>query len=83
MKRYALVSMERDSSYTIAGYLPANYKIVGELILLEEAASFWPGKYSIISGEDNAGWTLDGYVIPRLGSGLIAAREIKLEDWLP
>lgn len=30
----------------------------------------------VIVGEDNAGWTLDGYVNPRLGSGMIWAKEI-------
>ena len=29
-----------------------------------------------ISGHDSAGWTLDGYVIPRLQSGMISAVEI-------
>jgi hypothetical protein len=30
-----------------------------------------------VRGHDNAGWTLDGYVIPRLASGLIAAQEVQ------
>lgn len=30
----------------------------------------------LITGHDVAGWTLDGYVIPRLASGAIFAREI-------
>jgi len=30
-----------------------------------------------IEGYDRAGWTLDAYVIPRLASGLIVAKEIK------
>ena len=29
-----------------------------------------------IAGDDVAGWTLDGYVIPRLASGLIFADEV-------
>lgn len=32
----------------------------------------------VIAGEDTAGWTLDDYVIPRYGSGLIWAMEIDL-----
>jgi hypothetical protein len=32
----------------------------------------------VIQGEDNAGWTLDDYVIPRLASGLHFAKEIDL-----
>jgi hypothetical protein len=27
-------------------------------------------------GEERAGWTVDGYIIPRLASGLIVAKEI-------
>ena len=49
----------------IARYLPSNYR----LVWIE--AEGW-----VIEGEDNAGWTLDGYVIPRLASGLIFAEEV-------
>ena len=31
----------------------------------------------VVFGHDNAGWTLDGYVIPRLASGMIFAQEVK------
>jgi len=30
----------------------------------------------VIAGEDDAGWTLEGFVIPRLASGLIGCEEI-------
>jgi hypothetical protein len=30
----------------------------------------------LIAGRDNAGWTLDGYVIPRLGSALVYCEEM-------
>jgi hypothetical protein len=30
----------------------------------------------VIEGTDNAGWTLDGYVLPRLASGLYFGKEI-------
>jgi hypothetical protein len=52
---------------------------------LERVAAFMPSNYScfpnhageiFIVGFDEAGWTLDGYVIPRLASGLIIAEEI-------
>lgn len=49
----------------VSAYLPRNYKVLGET-----------GGAILIEGRDNAGWTLDGYVIPRLGSGLITAREL-------
>ena len=50
---------------TVEQYLPSNYeaKEVDGLI--------------VIGGTDRAGWTLDGYVIPRLQSGLIVAVEMK------
>lgn len=30
----------------------------------------------VVAGHDLHGWTLDGYVLPRLGSGLICAQEL-------
>lgn len=51
---------------TVRSYLPANF-----------TATYCPTEGHIrIEGYDRAGWTLDDYVIPRLASGLIAAREI-------
>lgn len=50
----------------IAAYLPSRYKVV-------EVTD----EYTIIEGEDFLGWTLDGYVIPRLGSGWYHCEEIK------
>lgn len=49
---------------TIERYLPSNYQAV-EL----PDGSVW------IVGQDVAGWGLDTYVIPRLASGLIYAKE--------
>jgi hypothetical protein len=48
-----------------ARYLPANYKVT-------EVTPEWV----YFEGHDNAGWTLDDYVIPRLASGLIWAEEV-------
>jgi len=67
--RYALVSMRVPDAEKIEPYLPANYRILGER---EDGV--------VIAGTDNAGWTLDDYVIPRLGSGLIFAREITADE---
>ena len=52
----------------VSAYLPANYEVI--------AAYTTPGDSTmvLISGVDKAGWTLDDYVIPRLGSGLYACR---------
>ena len=48
---------------TIQNYLPGNYTAKRD------------GDDVVITGTDNAGWTLDSYVIPRLASGLIWAKE--------
>jgi hypothetical protein len=45
-------------------YLPSNYTADSD------GGSIW------IHGQDSLGWTLDGYVIPRLASGLYFAREV-------
>lgn len=60
------VVLSKDSLATVRKYLPVNY----------EAFANSSGQI-LIWGHDRAGWTLDGYVIPRLASGLITAREIK------
>jgi len=50
-------------------YLPSNYEATEEIT--ED------GKEEIqIRGRDNAGWTLDGYVIPRLASANVYAVEV-------
>jgi hypothetical protein len=54
---------------TVARYLPANYSIRTNLVVED-------GRIGIlVAGKDDHGWTLDGYVIPRLASGLIPAYE--------
>lgn len=65
--RYALVNRNHhcETSKTLEAYLPGNYEVVREA----------PDAF-VIAGEDNAGWTLGEYVLPRLASGLITAREI-------
>ncbi len=57
-----------DKIDTVRRYLPSNYSADTD------------GGSIFIHGEDVAGWTLDGYVIPRLASGLYFAREIKAVD---
>ena len=55
----------RPDAAEVAKYLPYNYEVVGET-----------DTEILITGEDDAGWSLDGYVIPRLGSGWITCREV-------
>jgi hypothetical protein len=67
-RRYAVVTSTGTSLETVQRYLPANYiarEVSGQVVIL---------------GHDNAGWTLDGYVIPRLASGLHGAREVSDEE---
>ena len=52
----------------IRDYLPINFNVT---------KIYSPsGDRLLIVGQDFAGWTMDGYVIPRLASGLIAVKEI-------
>lgn len=60
--RTAIVTSD-SALETIQRYLPGNYKAVE----FSDAI--------VIVGADNAGWTLDGYVLPRLASGLHFAQE--------
>lgn len=63
--RFASIKNKRVNLGTVQRYLPENYKAIG-------------GPNGIlIFGNDSAGWTLDDYVIPRLASGLIVAKEVK------
>ena len=53
---------------TVAAYLPYNYKVVG-----------CHGGVVTVEGHDDHGWTLDGYVLPRLASGLMHAEEVRCQ----
>lgn len=62
--RRAVVSGSQPLT-TVQAYLPSNY-----------SASADASGMITITGTDRSGWTLDGYVLPRLASGLIAALEV-------
>ena len=72
--RYAIV--DTYSMTGVAPYLKPNYKVMGK-------RSVPPGPDEqvvvVIGGHDRLGWTLDGYYIPRLGSGLFRAKEVSEE----
>jgi hypothetical protein len=57
----------------IEAYLPANYELVSD----HDADPEGRKKNCVIQGRDSAGWTLDGYVIPRFASGNIGCREFQ------
>ena len=64
-KRYAVIRGKgHDALEAVRRYMPSNYEADSD------GGSIW------ISGTDSAGWTLDGYVIPRLASGLWFATEV-------
>lgn len=62
--REAVAEGLADRWGAIARYLPANY------------TSTVDGEDVRITGWDSHGWTLDGYVIPRLASGMYYAVEV-------
>jgi hypothetical protein len=73
--RYASVTGARSSD-EVAAYMPGNYEVYGHRF-----PDGGTGRLVVlIRGEDNAGWTLDDYVIPRLASGLMACREITIPE---
>jgi hypothetical protein len=74
VKRYAIIK-NASSRRQLEAYLPGNYEIVHEYISMDDSRK--PVCF-VIAGEDNAGWTLDDYVLPRLASGLIWGEEIDL-----
>jgi hypothetical protein len=66
MKRRAIIPNAPIS--TVMRYLPSNYQVIGAT----------KDDEVIIEGEDSAGWTLDGYVLPRLASGMYFGREVEV-----
>lgn len=75
MKRYAIVMGLKLTAEKVSAYLPSNYKVLGSATINKP----WGEEFVIvIEGRDSYGWTLDHYVIPRLGSGLMGCQEIDL-----
>ena len=58
------------SEERVAAYLPTNYRIAGSHTNAR-------GDFVVeITGYDDAGWTFESYVQPRLASGNMFAKEI-------
>ena len=78
--RYAVISLRSSSPEQIERYLPGNYKVVkhvmGNPLTGVPSHDRYDTPCLLIEGEDNAGWTLDEYVLPRLASGLIMGHEV-------
>ena len=87
MKRYAIVRGHNITPEKVAAYLPQGYKVIWSGKTDQHYSvhsSTWKqcpdliDDCVVIQGEDYAGWTLDKYVIPRLGSGGMRADECDL-----
>ena len=61
--RYLLV--HTPNAKEVEAYLPNNYEVIDS-----------DDEDTIVAGRDFSGWTLDGYVIPRLQSGWIQSEEL-------
>lgn len=70
--RRALVQGRDLSREQLERFLPSNYAISQELDSTDSRT-----KAFMIEGHDDSGWTLSGYVIPRLASGLIGCQEVE------
>ena len=68
--RVAKVTSRTTTLSQVRAYLPSGYDAI-EIVSPEAYDTI------LIVGYDAAGWTLDGYVLPRLASGLIFATEVK------
>jgi hypothetical protein len=83
--KFAIVRGAR-SAKELWAYLPHNFVIVGGGGQLRDRGGRTEVRHEyVIAGLDMSGWTLDDYVIPRLGSGSIGAREItatQAVDWI-
>lgn len=80
--RTAIVTGGARNLEQLQSYMPSNYTVSQHYIRPTNVsdgsdAGMKAGYVFVITGEDNAGWTLDDYVIPRLASGLIFATEVE------
>lgn len=64
--KFAIINGAK-SAEVVADYLPSKYNVV----------HVDPnGQGVLIAGEDDHGWTMDEYVLPRLASGLMPGKEV-------
>ena len=61
--RTALVFGSNITAERVANYLPSNYTVVDADVTGDDGDSV------IIGGHDVAGWTIEQYIAPRLGTG--------------
>jgi hypothetical protein len=73
--RFAVLRGARTVREALA-YLPRTYDLMESFTVVGQTATGREELWIVIGGYDEAGWTLDGYVLPRLASGLIFGEEI-------
>lgn len=87
MKRYAIVRGHDITAEKVVAYLPSNYRVLWSGKCDWHKSGFsgvWRqspelnDEVVVIEGNDDHGWTLDKYVSPRLGSGMMRCDEIDL-----
>ena len=69
VERVAVLFGRGITAERVERYLPRGYRVVDADITGADGDSV------VIAGVDHAGWTLDGYVLPRLASGCIYGSE--------
>ena len=79
-ERVAVVLDDAISEEHVQNYLPQGYTAKIEYLPGNQAGKTSNAMRIVIRGYDTAGWTLDGYVIPRLASGMIVAIEVFEND---
>ena len=79
-ERVAVVLDDAISEEHVQNYLPQGYTAKIEYLPGNQAGKTSNAMRIVIRGYDIAGWTLDGYVIPRLATGLIVATEVFEND---
>jgi hypothetical protein len=69
--RWAVVRGSGVTLQRLNAYLPDQYEVFGWT---------YDGEGVVIRGRDNAGWTLDEYVLPRLASGMFFGKEVVIQS---
>ena len=73
-ERYAVVKGSGISEDAVAACLPFNYRVAASGVGEDGRDAV------VIRGEDDCGWTLDDYVLPRLASGLYFGAEASARE---
>ncbi len=75
-ERFAVVLDDDISLEDVQNYLPVGYSAKIEFLPGNQAGKTSNAMRIVIRGYDFCDWTLHGYVIPRLASGMIVATEV-------